>query len=249
MFAATSRSSWTRRARVERCTLRAIDALEGTPRVLLQDNCFGATEWVSIFGASFDQEQLLKIGEFPWTTILTDPCPFEPRKLIKDTHFGFMGVTVLDGKHLSIAEWHRILRPFRQPKLFFDGKPWYVRHTFGRETTCQLRWYLMYKGAIPGSETEEYDTQVAMLPSDYEIPTAAEEVTKALLFYYKTGVYLNSDLFVRCLDTTDKGLSVMVGFFDPLGLLVMDEAEELSSYSCHQDVGIGASRKLPHRDK
>lgn len=213
---------------------------------LLGKNFFGVEDWQDMYGVSFTKKQLAAAGQFPWgEAVLNASCPFHPNKKVKDTHVAFLGVEHLDEqrkKPLTIRQWQE-LHPTSQQPRFYSYAPdcWYAKEKFATTITCQLRWYLMLAEIIPGSEDKTFDEQMAMLPAEYEVPTAVEEVTKDFLCFKKTGVYLNGNRYGRVQDVDSRGLRVNVGGFDGDGLSVSNYWDDKALY----DLGLAAARKLP----
>ncbi len=210
-------------------------------RAVMGKNFFGIEDWSSLYGISFTKKQLREVTEFPWgEDILNAPCPFVKSKSIKETHFAFLGLPTINGKPLNIIKWHELHPATGQPKFYFANNPWYGNQEFATEVACGLRWYLMPLEIVPKSEDKTYDDQKAMLPQDYEVPTAIAEVTKDILYYRKNGIYLNPSRYGRCQAVTSGGYRVSVGRFDGSGLLVSDDWDDdrLSR------IGVAASRKF-----
>lgn len=220
-----------------------------------EKNFFGPKEWLtrfSKFGVSFTRQQLKRVADFPWgEDVLTSPDYWEPSKLVKDTHFAYLGVdavVVAEAKQpLSInrlQEWHPATG---QPCFYSYGNDcWYGNgkqgeQPFAKVTTCSWRWYLLRKEIVPKSTDTPYDQQLAMLPPEYEPPLAVEEVIKHLLFgALNTGVYLNKTVYARCRDFSADGFRLSVGLSGSGGLSV----DRWGDGGCYV-IGVGASRKLP----
>jgi len=66
-----------------------------------------------------------------------------------------------------------------------------LKENFANELTCGFRWYLMPLEIVPNSTSKTYQEQLAMLPTDYKVSLAIEEVTKEILYYRKNGIFLN----------------------------------------------------------
>lgn len=181
-------------------------------KILGEANFFGAPEWSKYLGVRFTNRELGKIVEFPWSEqILNSPCPFFKGKLVRETHFAYLGLTTLGDTHfpwgtlksepLTIKEWESHLSGVEidcSYKLFRVGEHIY------RDETCGFRWHLMPKRGVPNSEDRNLQDQQKMLPSQYEIPRAIEEATKHILYYKKNKEYINvlkneyDSIAVRC---------------------------------------------------
>ena len=214
-------------------------------RVVLGRNIFTDADWMSYYDAKFTKKQLREAGKFPWgEDILNSPCPFNKGKLVKDTHFAFLGIAGINGAPLTVAKWLELHPATGQPKFYFNQNPWHVGQPHTDVATMQLRWYLMLRNIVPDSTSKTPEDQVAMLPTEYEVPTTIMEVTKDILVFRKTGERPNGSRWAACTERTVKtntaraGLVSCVGRFDGSGLGV-----DYWFGVRHDVVGVGASRK------
>ncbi|MDD5110881.1 MAG: hypothetical protein PHI63_06775, partial [Patescibacteria group bacterium] len=163
---------------------------------------------------------------------------------IKETHVAFLGLDRYMGKPLTIIKWQKIHPADGQPRFYSypDDCYWHKDEKFANQPTCGFRWYLMPLQIVPDSESKTYQDQVAMLPAEYEVPFAVEEVGKCLLYHRKNGTFLNPNQYGRCQDVSLDGLRVDVGRFDFGGLVVDGWADEERL----DGVGVAASRKYPN---
>lgn len=220
-----------------------------------EQNFFGPKEWLTRygkFGVSFTKQQLKRAAEFPWgEDILNSPDHWEPVKLVKDTHFAYLGVDTVsttEGKRLlSINRLQGWFPATGQPRFYsYDDDCWYGNgkqgeQPFAKIATCSLRWYLLRKEIVSKSTDTPYDQQLAMLPPEYEPPLAVEEVTKHILFgALNLGAYLNKSVYARCRDLSARGRRLNIDNSGSGGLDVYDWDD---SGRC--GIGVGASRKLP----
>jgi hypothetical protein len=215
-------------------------------RVVLGRNIFDDADWMSYYDAKFTKKQLRDAGKFPWgEDVLNGPCPFNKGKLVKDTHFAFLGLSAINGSPLTVAKWLELHPATGQPKFYFDTDPWHAGQPHTDVVTMQLRWYLMLKDIVPDSTSKTPEEQVAMLPPAYEVPSTIAEVTKDILVFRKTGVHPNPSRWAACTERTVKtdkvsaGYVLCVGCFDGYGLLVYYWLGYRSDR-----VGLGASRKF-----
>lgn len=212
-------------------------------RAIMGKKFFGVEEWSTLYGVNLSKKRLQEVAEFPWgKNILNAPCPFVEGKSIRETHFAFLGLDAVKGKPLTILKWQEIHPVSGQPR-FYSYAPgnWYAKEEFASTPVCGFRWYLMPLEIVPKSaDKKTYRDQVAILPAEYEVPLAVEEVSKDLLYYRKNGVYLNPQRYGRCRDVSSDGLRVFVGFFVSKGLGV----DSLDG-GCSSSVGLAASRKFP----
>lgn len=212
-------------------------------RATLGENFFGIEEWSSLYGINFTKKQLREIADFPWSEdILNAPCPFVKGKKVKETHFAFLGLDSFKGKPLTILTWQELHPASKQPK-FYSYAPdcWYAREGFATGKISDFRWYLMLKEIVPGSTEKIYQEQIKMLPDEYEVPFAIEEVTKEILYFKKNGAYLNPNRYAHCQDLYSPGHRVHVGHFDQDGLAVDYYWDDRR----HSDIGLASSRKFP----
>ena len=206
-------------------------------RTIMGKNFFGIEEW-SAYGVNFSKKQLREVTKFPWNKdILNAPCPFVKDKSIRETHFAFLGLYAIRGKPLTIIMWQELLHPaLGQPRFSsYASDSWYENETFANFMTCAFRWYLMPLEIIL-KPTDKPQSQIEMLPPEYEVPFAIEEATKDLLYYRKNGVYLNSIRYGRCKE------NVHVGYFDSEGLKFF---RWKPFCYCLYNFGLAASRKPP----
>lgn len=215
-------------------------------RVVLGRNIFTDADWMSYYDAKFTKKQLHEAGKFPWgEDVLNSPCPFNKGKLVKDTHFAFLGILSLNGQPLTVAKLIELHPATGQPKFYFNTDPWHVGQPHTDVATMQLRWYLLLKEIVPDSTDKTPEEQVAMLPPEYEVPTTIVETSKDILVFKKTGERPNGSRWAACTERTVKtdkasaGLVSCVGNFDEDGLCV-----NLWGGYRHYYVGLGASRKF-----
>ncbi|OIP55764.1 hypothetical protein AUK13_02330 [Candidatus Kuenenbacteria bacterium CG2_30_39_24] len=215
-------------------------------RLVLGRNIFDDADWMSYYDAKFTKKQFREAGKFPWgEDILNSSCPFNSGKLVKDTHFAFLGLTAINGSPLTVAKWLELHPATGQPKFYFNNDPWHVGQPHTDVATMQLRWYLMLKDIIPDSTSKTPEEQVAMLPPEYEVPSTIAEVTKDILVFRKTDVRPNPSHWAACTERTVKtdkvsaGRVSCVGGFDGDGLYV-----DVWCGDRVGSVGLGASRKF-----
>ena len=220
-------------------------------KALMGKNFFGVEEWATIFNVQFTKKQLRQIAEFPWgEDVLNAPCPFVKGKTVKETHFAFLGLEQVMGKSLSILGWQDLCPPTGQLKFYsYAPQAWYSTQPFAKRT-CKFRWYLMLTNIVPNSESQTYEEQLPMVPADYEVPTAVEDVSKHLLVVKKTGSLPNqtrwgrvNDLTIKVGDITTDGHRVVVGGYCGGGLNVY---YGLGGYRVSY-IGLSVSRKVPSR--
>lgn len=211
-------------------------------KAIMSPNFFGAEHWQDFYGIFFNQNE---IPHFPWKKeVLDSPCPFVKGKSVKETHFAFLGIPSINGKPLTILEWHKLHPAWSQLRFHsYAPNTWYANHYFAETTTLSFRWYLMPLVIVPNSTDKTYQKQVAMLPTDYEVPYAIEEITKFILFHRKNIKYPNTSHVGRCQDAiipVDGCVDVGRG---PNLLIEHHLGDEAFIY-----IGLAASRKLPESE-
>ena len=210
-------------------------------RMVLGRNIFDVADWMSYYDAKFTKKQLRDAGKFPWgEDVLNSTCPL-CGKTVKDCHFAFLGLDHLNGKPLTILKLQELHSITAQPRFYsYTPDAWYSREKFVTDITMDLRWYLLHTNIVPKSEGKTFDEQKAMLPAEYEVPSAITEVSKDLLVFKKTGVYANLSRYGRCTDVDSDGDRVSVGHFFAVGLHVGDYWD----VSRVDILGVSASRKF-----
>jgi hypothetical protein len=200
--------------------------------------CFGIADWQKFYGIKLTPGRMAIIANFPWSEkTLNAPCPFHPGKMIRETHFAFVGLDAI-----TIMKLQKINPKETEPRFYsYAPDAWYSQQSFATVETLKLRWYLLLKNIVPNSENKTFDEQKAMLPKEYEVPSAIAETTKDFLVHKKTGIYANSNRYARTNDLASDGRRVRVGFCAALGVAVDAYWGGFRLGS----LGVGASRKFP----
>ncbi len=213
-------------------------------KIMGSKNFFGLKEWQSLYGANFvNKKKFGEVPDFPWSEdVLNAPCPFVESKRIRETHFVFLGLPIINDRLLTIFGWHEIDRITGSNQMHYtvNKRSWDGDQKFATGVTCDFRWYLILQEIVPNSVRKTLVEQIAMLPTEYEAPHAIEEFTKNILCFKKKGVRLNSSWMARTLDVTSSGWCVEIGGFNVFGFSV-----NLCSSDEYPGVGLAASRKLP----
>jgi len=164
--------------------------------------------------------------------VLNSPCPFYSGKKKKDTHFAFMGI------HVNLLELQNKFPKEKQPRFYkYSPEAWYSEQGFALSEYCEVKQYLLLRGAIPGSTGLEYDDQIQLLPAGYQPPLAVEEALKDMLYYRKYKAFLNPTVWARTRSFTSDGKHVSVGSCDSGGLSVYGWYDD----DAYSDFGLGAS--------
>ncbi|MDD5396111.1 MAG: hypothetical protein PHV78_02575 [Patescibacteria group bacterium] len=216
-------------------------SLELVRELMGNERFFGPDDWAALYGARFTKKQLREIARFPWNeTVLNSPCPFVPGKTIRETHIAFLELDRINGTPLTIMKWQQLQPAPGQPRFYkYSSEAWYSNQRFAVRTTGKLRWRLMPLEIVPNSEDKTFADQQSMLPTNYEVPPAVTEVTKAMLYFKKSGQYVNPTRYGRCSDLTSGGYRVYVGYFDANGLVV----DDWDGYR-YDHIGLSAARKF-----
>ncbi len=203
--------------------------------ILGEGNFFGPAEWVEHFGsrAKFTKAQLTKAATIPRSE----------ESLRKSTlgqpEFMFLGVEKLEGKKLNLPLLHTIYPGPNHPKFYLE---WYLNHAFA-QGTCQFRWYSMTVGIVQYSYSKSFGDQEAMLPPEYEVPTATERVLGNILFYLLNRKYLDEGMWARTRSKSgekeESGDRVSVVAYSDYGVHV-----DLWDDGPHSHVGVAASKKF-----
>ena len=205
---------------------------------------FGVADWQKFYRVSLTPRQIMAIGDFPWSeNLLNSPCPWNPGKTIRETHFAFMGFDTI-----SIMKLQE-LNPQGKDPCFYVYAPdvWYIKEKFPHRV-LRLRWYLLLREIIPNSEEKTFNTQKMILPKEYEVPSAAVEAAKNFLIYKKEGIYVNEKRYARTSDVNSGHRHIVIGccnaeidgaYIDGVYVRFRENVDQIP------DVGIGASRKLP----
>lgn len=216
---------------------KILDGIRELSLELPEMPCFGVADWQALYRIALAPKQMRAVAEFPWSdAVLNAPCPFHPGKMVRETHFAFVGLD-----HITIAELQKLNPGSGQPRFYsYLPDAWYSREKFATEVTLNLRWYLLLRDIVPGSENRTFDKQLACLPREYEVPSAVAETAKDFLVYKKTGVYVNPNRYARTADLGSGGGRVDVGHCGADGVRVD------SDWGVDRDdvLGVAASRKF-----
>jgi hypothetical protein len=199
-------------------------------------DCFAIDDWQTFYRIAFTPDQMAAVGNFPWSeATLNSSCPFHKGKMVRETHFAFVGVD-----SVTMTELQRLNPKATEPRFCSYADAWYAKEKFATKAPLGLRWYLLLRDIVPGSENKTFDEQQAMLPAKYEVPSAVTETAKDLLVFKKTGVYVNPTRYARTVDLDSGGYRVRVGFCRAGGVHV----DSCWDSRLDGNVGVGASRKF-----
>jgi hypothetical protein len=214
-------------------------------RLVFGNSLFEMADWVRFFAARFGDDEVQKALLFPWhEDVLMSADPWEPKKLIKDTHAAFWGVEKIGEAPLTVAQLIK-MHPDEGKVRYFYPTSWHDGQPHVHVATLAPRWHLLRVEIVPGSTGKLPDEHVKNLPAEYELPTTVAETAKDQFVFRKTGKRPNGSKWAHCAETTIKTdkCSVeypsVVCYFDERGLSVYYWSGVRSD-----DVGCGASRKI-----
>jgi len=197
-------------------TCKSFRAAVNTPvvqKTLVQRFIFGPADWNRYFG---------DVGEVPplpqnLTEILNAPCPYNPGKIVGNTHMLVLIPATVDGKPFTLNLLEVLTKEGAQ--LTIDC--WLDQENKG---PAKSYWILMTRDVIPNSRSKSYDEQKALVKANesYELPNTLEAATSIMMHFFKTGKRLyghDSLTFTRCKDKavvggfSHGGFSVASDFF------------------------------------
>lgn len=217
-------------------------------RAILGKNFFGVEEWMILYGVNFTNKQLREIADFPWgEDVLNAQCPFVEGKMIKDTHFAFLGLESIKGQPLTIKRFHDLHPSTGQIRFSGRGGLNFKNRGFFTKRTCRFRWYLMpLEIIINNDDTFLHSDQLFdTLPSEYENAFAVEEVTKHILYCRKNDIRLNPDRYGLCKDeiSSQPTRTIYIGLFDQDGVHISEGVWKEVDHP--YKTGLAISRRLP----
>ncbi|HSX13614.1 MAG TPA: hypothetical protein VLE96_04250 [Chlamydiales bacterium] len=152
---------------------------------------FGAQDWHDYFG---------DVGVIPHLPRdirqrLNGPCPFWPKKKIKDTHTLVLIPSTINGTPLTLNSLKGFVTNPRKSTLPFKyGYMWPDAMTrFGQVPAQPSHWVLMTKDVIPNTRRLLHNTQLSLIKnidSNYEAPSLLDAVVAIFMGSIKTGEYL-----------------------------------------------------------
>ena len=212
---------------------RAYSALELHQRSVspLPALAFGPESWREHFGVA--------VGNVPSLPpdidqILDHPCPFWPRKKVRETHLLVLIPSKIDGVPYTLDKLGELIR------LRFSDTAARYRY-YDADTKNQLGfvsppascWVLLTRDVIPDSRCKPYGVQkeqavhhAARTGLSYRLPSSLEASTTVLAHYVRSGERLFADApltYTRCQDlVTYEGAHypVVVGGFESSGLSI-----------------------------
>jgi hypothetical protein len=218
---------------------------------LLALKILGEVEWKHYFGEVEPAPDLpSNMG-----AILDSTCPFWPGKTVEDTHLLVLIPTEVNGQPLSLNLLRDLIRHpnngGHKTQYSYYGDD--VRQQLGASSPAASYWLLMTRDVLPESRGKTYVNQRQLITDHairtglpYELPKALEAVTAILTHYVRDEERLYSDspsTYTRCQECIlhpSNGCSVVVGSFEPSGLVVYRCFYSYGDY----DLGVAGCRKF-----
>ncbi len=182
---------------------------------------FGQEQWETHFGP---------IGEAPplpvnIVEILNSPCPFNPGKMVKDTHMLVLIPKTVSGNPLNMIHLKKLVEnPKGGHKTTYESVYQPILTEHGTKPAEGSYWVLMTKDVIPESRAKSYAQQQALVGAKpgYEVPDLLSAIVGMLTHYVHTGTCLFSRepwTYTRCKEQVG-GLQTVVGGLSPGGLSI-----------------------------
>lgn len=191
--------------------------------VLKPDHLFDEEDWQKTYNFSF-ADSGCDPPVFPHdVAMLNGPCPISKNLPARETHFGFLGLSMLDGKMLNLTNWHALHPAETHPRIGVtpQEKSWWLDGwAFALHRAPTFQWYLMFLGSMPDSTGLDFDRQCEGVNRYYAIPTAVEIAVAFTLFYRKNGRYPVNDLWLRSADAIYAGQRVVISADAEKGIII-----------------------------
>jgi hypothetical protein len=196
---------------------------------------FLATDWPIIAGIHLEYGWLADVARTlveRLSSIAYEPCPFQPDREVRQTHFLCLGLSECNGEPLTISRWAQVAGFFGVPLV--TETPGIVSHQEpliyeNHGDTCL---YL-----VPSTYVfcgMSYEAQVAALPSSYEVSSAVEAVQAQYLHYQMRGEFFGGILSGRCIDIISSGARLRIG-----NVALRDRPQLTGGKLNHAEAGVG----------
>lgn len=146
----------------------------GKVRKVMGKNFFGTEEWSKVLDRPIAVRRMPRRIAEQLLVVLRQRCPFEPNRLVKDTHVLFPGIARVKKEEVTLM-WLQNHYPY-----FFDQVVWYTFQLFAN-APLEKGWYLVYRSAVPLSTGLSYREQERMLPKGYLPTSVIEEIARRFL--------------------------------------------------------------------
>lgn len=160
----------------------------------LGDNHFGTRAWSKMYWDFLSRDELANFPEFPWPlSLLSEPCPFNEGKTVRETHIVFLTRSMVGGEPATLRRIVKQVRRSQPGALYFNNNlPWResADDTLAVET-FDYRWHLAVREAVLKSEVltkDRIDHLDDLLPEYALMPasTAIFSATANRHLNYKT---------------------------------------------------------------
>jgi hypothetical protein len=206
---------------------------------------FGKTQWATYFGDVGEEPALPEnIDE-----ILNSPCPFSGDESIKvkDTHMLVLVPATVNGEALTLNKLRNLIqKPENEGHATdYDYYNSWVEDEHGGTQVEQSHWVLMTRDVVPGSRNKTYQEQKDLVNQyeGYGLPGSLEAAVCILMEHVSSGSKLFGErplTYTRCTETVRGQCPVVVGGFNPDGLIVGN----YGSGSDRAHYGVAALRKF-----
>jgi hypothetical protein len=211
--------------------------------ILKPERFFGPADWTRHFGIEMPESISLPIPAGQLQSILESPCPFIKGKKVKETHYLYRLPVDFNGEPLTIGKRQEMFPQGSQPKFYryMNVDAWYKDYGFAKTDTARFSWFLMFEGEIPGTESKNWDEQLALKPDNYDVPKLVECAPMHFLAYKNNdGQWINENMWGRTCDVNSDGDHVYAGYFVGDGFYVFNDYDsDRNSY-----LGLFLFRKL-----
>jgi len=197
-----------------------MNGLTAIARAIMGTNFFGIEEAIKHFGVNPSKQQLAYLTEVPFVEEVLKSC--------KDTHVlvAVFPMSILD------------IRGKVERKLFYShDDAWHDKQAYAKYKG-EVGWHLVRKVPVADLTNKTWDEQQALLSKDEETPNVQVMVYTIIGHFLATGERLSQNIYLRCSSLGSDGYRVIVGIFDPKGLIVDDWSD-----GRHGDIGLSAARK------
>lgn len=150
------------------------------------------------------------------------PWSEEKLRKVRLSHLLIFGVpTAADGEKLTLLKMRSYLgiEPTDSEPCFYN-QDWYQNEAFARDTTLDLRWYLIRKSVVEKSRGKDPGELAKRLESGESLPSAVLTAFAFFAYFFATGgEKLWEHDFVWCSDLDGNGNRVYTGrYVDPKGI-------------------------------
>ena len=205
----------------------------------------GEVEWKHYFG------DVGLVPDLPsdMAAILDGPCPFWPDKLVKDTHLLVLIPATVGGVPFTLDLLGELIQHpshggHKTEYRYYNER---VKAQIGAASPPRSYWVLMTRDVLPGSRSEVYADQKALVAGyasresvPYVLPSVLEAATAILMHHVREGERLFGNhpwTHTRCQEVVDGRYPAVVGGFKSSGLSV--------NYHCyHFHDGAACCRKF-----